>query len=178
MLLTLTSTLLFSCSYKNWIHDSEVPLLSPSAYGRSVQIRQIITITSENTEHVVQALLLITTERLHVALLSAEGQRLATIHYNGQTLELKTASEPVHTLPAKRIVTQLQLLLWPAAAWEKSLHDTDWKIVSSNEKRQLLFQERPEITVHYKGAAQTTTTLVDYKYPYHMTIATIEQNEL
>ena len=176
--LMLTSSLLFGCSYKNWAHESDVPLLSPSAYGRSVQIRQIITITSENIEHVVQALLFITTERLHVALLSAEGQRLATIHYNGQSLELETIPETIHTLSARRIVTQLQLVLWPTRAWEKNLSGTGWQIVSSNDKRQLLFQEHPEITVHYKDAAQTTTTLVDYKYSYHITITTIEQNEL
>ena len=124
----------------------------------------------------MQALLRISDKQIRLLGLSPLGQRLLQIDYNGQRVESWQASKEMQ-LPAKDILFQMQISLWPEMALLKWLADSDWQLQISPQRRQLFYRGKHWLTVDYIDG-QKIIKLTHYQPEYQMTIISREEKRL
>ena len=121
----------------------------------------------------MQALLRISDKQIRLLGLSPLGQRLLQVDYNGENVESWQASDEMR-LPAREILFQMQVSLWPEIALLKWLEGSDWQLQISPQRRQLFYRGKRWLTVDYIDG-QKIIKLMHYQAEYQMTITSREE---
>ncbi|WP_423823897.1 DUF3261 domain-containing protein [Salinisphaera sp. SPP-AMP-43] len=130
--LALLITLLAGCAPTPLIQP-----LGPAALGQSVEARQQVTVRYHGRTRSVQVALKVQPDDLRLIGLSAIGQRLFTLGWNGQSIERRSGLDESSDLPAERILADLELSYWPLPALRSALDDTDLSLETLGSTRAL-----------------------------------------
>jgi hypothetical protein len=150
----LLAILLCACSALGVRHaPPSPPLLAPSSLGRSIDALQIVRGAHGDQEMAFQCVVEVDAQQLTVIGLSAQGQRLFSLRYDGEKLEAESTALAPTGLDPRRVLADLQLALWPIAALRQSFAGTPWKLGEpAPATRRLLRGGRLVAEVHYGGA--------------------------
>jgi Protein of unknown function (DUF3261) len=95
--------------------------LPPASLGRTLAWQQRLQVTSQGrAQPPLDALLEADAQGLRLALLGA-GQTLARLEWDGQSLRAEQAAGWPKEIPAERVLSDMQLALWPLAALQAAL---------------------------------------------------------
>lgn len=104
------------------------PLLSPASYGRSASFEQLLYAAHGDQEASLQCLVTISPERIVVIGLTAMGQRVFSLDYDGSTLRAERSAFAPDRVQPQRILADLQFALWPLPALETALAGSPWRV--------------------------------------------------
>ena len=102
------------------------PLLTPMApetLGAVVEVRQQITARFGGDTRTMQVALKVAPNDLTLIGLTAVGQRLFTLSWNGRHAELVSSVDQLEDMDPARILADLQLAYWPLPALRAALPD-------------------------------------------------------
>jgi hypothetical protein len=121
--------------------------LAPSTLGRTLALQQQLTVQSgDRTEH-IDVLLEADTQSVRVALLGL-GQTGASLEWDGHDLKQTQASWWPRAVSAERVLSELQLALWPAEAVRQVL-PTGWTLEAGATERLLRQGDNDVIRIRY-----------------------------
>ncbi len=157
---------------------AEAPLLrlSPASLGRTLNLEQQITIAypSPQGEQTRDMLALLEADASHTRLAAmAGGQVLARIDWDGQELRVSRSPWAPPELKPERILSDMQLSLWPVAAIQAAL-PTGWRVESEPGVRRLETGNEVVAEIRYPDA--TTTLFTQRRDGYRLTIRTLRDN--
>ncbi len=147
--------------------------LPPSAYGKTVSLAQQIQIEAAGETHELQVYLQIDRESVNLAAMVA-GQTAAKLTWDGHTLHEDRSAWLPQGLRGEVILSDLQLALWPAQVVASAL-PTSFQLVATPQKRELLRNNQPFMTVEYLDSAHLE--IVHHEYNYRLSISSIDLDE-
>lgn len=153
-LVPLGALLLSACSVLG-VHRAPAspPLLAPSSLGRSVDALQVVHGAHGGQELSFQCVVAVEPQQLTMVGLSAQGQRVFSLRYDGATLETESTVLAPPGLDPRRVLLDLQLALWPLAVLQQSFAGTPWELGEpAPATRRLRREGRLVAEVHYAGA--------------------------
>jgi Protein of unknown function (DUF3261) len=109
--------------------------LAPSALGRSLNQQQHLTLQAPGHEQQLDVLLEADNRRVQLGVL-AMGQVAARLDWDGRTLKEDKASWWPQAVSGARILSDLQLTLWPVRAIQAAL-PAGWTLVEDGNVRTL-----------------------------------------
>jgi uncharacterized protein YbdZ (MbtH family) len=124
--------------------------LPPVALGRSLALQQQITIDYQGQRRDLQALLEADAQHTQLAAL-AGGQVVARLDWDGKALKVFRSPMLPEQMKPERILSDLQLSLWPAAAIVAAL-PAGWTLDADARERTLRFRGQAVVTVAYPDA--------------------------
>jgi len=148
--------------------------LPPASLGRTLTLQQQITVQypSPQGEQTRDMLALLEADATHTRLAAvAGGQVLARLDWDGQDLRVTRAPWAPPELLPERILSDLQLSLWPVAAIQTAL-PAGWRIAASAGLRQLRFGDEVVAEIRYPDAR--TTVFAQHRDHYRLTIRTLD----
>lgn len=129
----------------------QAPLLrlSPASAGRTIALAQKLDIDARGQRQTVEALLEVDASSVRLALLQL-GRPLARLEWDGRQLQQERAPGVPESLSAERILSEMQLVQWPADAIRAAL-PSGWSLRESEggAQRELLQGDAPVIRVRY-----------------------------
>lgn len=129
-----------------------VPSLPPSSLGAPRSALQIVHGVFGDEEVAFQCVVDVQPERVTVVGLSALGQRWFSLQLDRNGLTGETRPELPVQLEPRRILADLQLALWPLAAWQQALNGSEWQVSEpAPGTRRLRHDGRLVAEVHYAG---------------------------
>ncbi|WP_373375793.1 DUF3261 domain-containing protein [Cupriavidus nantongensis] len=144
--------------------------LSPASLQRELKLQQHITVeftVQGRTEHrELLTLLEADAARTRLAAVSG-GQVLARLDWDGTTLQVSRSPWAPAELQPERILSDLQLALWPAAAIRAAL-PPDWSLDASPALRQLRHGSEAVAEIRFPDPA--TTLFLQRRDGYRLTI--------
>lgn len=153
----------------------ELPLLLPASYGESVLLKQTLSMTWQQRQQQLLVVAELRPQRLRVMLLSALGQRLATLSYDGIRLESQLGVADLE-LPLRQILAQMQLSLWPEAVIRQHFSTTDgWSLSVAAGGRTAAYNGQPLYRVQYQ---HNRIQLDHLRLEYSVIIETLERQPL
>jgi hypothetical protein len=104
----------------------------------------------------------------------ALGQRVLTLHYDGETLRSWRHSMLPAQLRDEDVLEDLQLTLWPVDAIRSAL-PAGWRIEESGLRRTLLRDDMPVMVIDYSGQPRWIgkIELSNLRYHYRLTIQSV-----
>jgi hypothetical protein len=128
--------------------------LSPAAAGRSLALAQALDVEAAGQRHTVQALLEVDAASVRLVLLQF-GQPIARLAWDGRALQQQRAQVLPAQISAERILSDLQLVQWPAAAIAQAL-PAGWQLREHDEagvaQRELMQGDALVARVRYPSA--------------------------
>ncbi len=118
--------------------------LAPSALGRSLNQQQHLTLQAPSHDQQLDVLLEADAHRVQLGVL-AMGQLAARLDWDGRTLKEDKASWWPAAVSGTRILSDLQLALWPVPAIQAAL-PAGWALADSGDARTLT-QDGEVVTV-------------------------------
>jgi len=118
--------------------------LAPSALGRSLNQQQHLTLQAPGREQQLDVLLEADSHRVQLGVL-AMGQVAARLDWDGRTLKEDKASWWPQAVSGARILSDLQLTLWPVRAIQAAL-PPGWTLAEGGDTRTLM-QDGEVVTV-------------------------------
>lgn len=100
-----------------------LPPLAPQTLGASITVRQQVTARFAGEMRSLQVALKVAPADLSLIGLTAMGQRLFTLSWNGRRAKLETVVDSMADIDPARILADLQLAYWPLAALRAALPD-------------------------------------------------------
>ncbi len=131
------------------------PLLSPAAAGFVLQATQQLTLQRGEDRHQLLAALAINPQQLRLTGVSALGQRLLQLDFDGQHLNSQHYHDLQLPFSDEWILVQLQLAYWPLAQLQ-ARWGAPWKVTTDGSSRTLQLEQRPLITVTYRTLTNPT----------------------
>jgi hypothetical protein len=147
--------------------------LPPAALGASISLYQHLSVEREGRIDELDAALEVNPERLDLVGL-ALGQRVLTLHYDGETL--RSWRHPM--LPAQLrdedVLEDLQLTIWPVDAIRSAL-PAGWRIEETGLRRTLLIGDVPVMVIDYSGQPRWIgkIELSNLRYHYRLMIQSV-----
>lgn len=147
--------------------------LAPSALGESISLQQHLTVERNGRVDELDAVLEVDPRRLDLVAL-ALGQRVLTLHYDGQMLNAWRHPMFPAVVRDEDILEDLQLILWPADAVRQALPD-GWRIEERDLRRTLLIGEMPVTVINYSGQPRWSgkVELSNLYYQYRLIIQSV-----
>jgi hypothetical protein len=147
--------------------------LAPSALGESISLQQQLTVERNGRSDELEALLEVDPRRLHLVGL-ALGQRVLTLHYDGEILQAWRHPWFPAAVRDEDILEDLQLILWPAEAVRQAL-PAGWRVEEKGLRRTLLLDEMPVTVIHYSGQPRWSgkVELANLRYRYRLIIQSV-----
>ncbi len=148
--------------------------LPPASLGKTLNLQQQITVQypSPQGEQTRDMLALLEADAAHTRLAAvAGGQVLARLDWDGKDLRVTRAPWAPPELLPERILSDLQLSLWPVAAIQAAL-PAGWRVDASSGMRQLLAGDEVVAEIRYPDAR--TTVFVQRRDGYRLTIRTLQ----
>lgn len=146
--------------------------LQPAQLGRSLSARQHIEVHAPGLPvQTAEVLLEVDAQQLQLALI-ALGQTAARLRWDGQTLSESRAVWAPSGLSAERILTELQLTLWPTEAIRQAL-PSPWTLDEVAGVRTLFNQGQQTLVVTQVAAGQWM--LEHLSQHYQLRITTLSQ---
>jgi len=128
-------------------------LLPPSSLGRSVGVLQIVRGAYGEQDLAFQCVVEVNAQQLTMIGLSAQGQRLFSLRYDGEKLDVESSALAPPGLDPRRVLADLQLALWPLASLQQSFAGTPWHLSEpAPATRRLRREGRLVAEVHYGSA--------------------------
>lgn len=157
---------------------AEAPLLrlSPASLGRTLNLQQQITVQypSPQGEQTREMLALLEADADHTRLAAMAGnQVLARIDWDGHDLRVTRSPWAPPELKPERILSDMQLSLWPVPAIQAAL-PSGWRVEATDGGRQLRAGSEVVAEVRYPDA--TTTLFTQRRDGYRLTIRTLRDN--
>ena len=140
--------------------------LSPAALVRSLAQQQQIEVEAAGQLHRIDVLLEADATQLRLALLIA-GQTAARLEWDGRELKHTSASWWPAAVSAERVLSDLQLMMWPAQAVREAL-PAGWSLEAGDRVRVLRHESRPIATVRYEDARHAE--LVQHAQGYRLRV--------
>lgn len=97
--------------------------LPPQTLGKSITVRQQVTARFDGKVRTMQVALKVVPDDLTLIGLTAVGQRLFTLSWNGRQAKLKSTIGSLASMDPKRILADLQLACWPLSVLQAALPD-------------------------------------------------------
>jgi hypothetical protein len=170
--LLLASTLVVGCaSTEQAAQPARLSLkLAPASLGASISLQQHLTVERNGRTDQLDAALEIDSQQLNMVGL-ALGQRVLTLHYDGQTLQSWRHPMLPAQVRAEDVLGDMQLTLWPVEAIRQAL-PAGWKIAQQGLRRTLLLDDVPETVINYSNASPWggKVVLSNLRYHYRLTI--------
>lgn len=127
-------------------------LLPPESLGASRSARQRLHGSFAEREETLQCVVAVDPGHISLVALSATGTRIFSLGYDGRKLDAAISPLAALQLKPERILSDMQLALWPLASLQQALVGSAWKI---NEPvagtRRLRHGGRLIAEVHYSG---------------------------
>lgn len=148
--------------------DAAMPTLrlAPAALGRSLALQQQLVVETAGQVHRLDVLLEADASQLRLALLMA-GQTAARLEWDGRELRHTSAAWWPAGVSAERVLSDLQLVLWPAAAVREAL-PAGWALDADEHSRVLRQAGRSIATVTFGDAHHAE--LVQHAQGYRLRI--------
>lgn len=151
----LCSLLLPACALLPQLPPPPVPLLSPASLQASKSSTQVLNVAYREREFALQCVVQVTPQQMTLVALAPLGQRAFTLGYDGQKLSSEISPYVPKDLPPQRVLADLQLALWPLAAWQSqnAAADGEWQVSEPRAGlRRLRHNGRLIEEVHYADA--------------------------
>jgi hypothetical protein len=147
--------------------------LPPAALGASVNLQQHLTVERGGHVDELDAALEIDAERIDLIGL-ALGQRVLSLHYDGNTLRSWRHPMMAPELRAEDVLEDVQLTLWPVEQIRTALPE-GWRIEENGLRRTLIAGEVPVTVIQYSGEPRWSGTieLTNLHYHYRLTIRSV-----
>lgn len=146
--------------------DAPLLRLPPHALGRSLALRQHLTVAALGRTQQVDVLLEADAAAVRLALVNF-GQTAARLEWDGLNLRETRSPWLPAAVSAERILSDLQLVLWPAEAVRATL-PAGWTLQSDDAGRVLRHEGTDVTTVRFVDAARMT--LVQHRRAYSLAI--------
>ena len=125
--------------------------LAPALLGRPLNVQQHLTLQAPGRDQQLDVLLEVDEHHVQMGVL-AMGQVAARLDWDGVTLTESKAAWWPQAVSGSRILSDLQLTLWPVAAIQAAL-PAGWRLVESGNQRTLT-DDGAVVTVITRTAAQ------------------------
>jgi Protein of unknown function (DUF3261) len=147
--------------------------LAPSALGESISLQQHLTVERNGKVDELDAVLEVDPRRLDLVGL-ALGQRVLTLHYDGQILNAWRHPLFPPEVRDEDILEDLQLILWPADAVREALPG-GWRIEEKDKRRILLSGQTLVTVIDYSGVPRWNgkIELSSLRYQYRLIIQSV-----
>ena len=141
-----------------------MPLLPPSALGQHWQLTQTVAfrhpaLPVEAMPTRLLAAWSVTAARLDFAGLTATGQSLFKLGYDGELFTEEYSPVLSVKLPGRDIIAQLQLAYWPLAAINTQLRGTPWRLVEAHQSRQLYLGDEQVLDIQFLPGAHVAPVI-------------------
>ncbi|MBK1612135.1 hypothetical protein CKO44_01455 [Rubrivivax gelatinosus] len=147
----------------------EAPLLrlAPAALGRSLNQQQQISVSAPGrAPQRAELLLEVDAQAVRLAVFGL-GQTAARLEWDGRQLRQQRAPWWPAAVSGERILSELQLALWPADAVRAAL-PAGWTLQVGADGRRLLWADRPVMTIRHEAPGRTE--LVNERDGYRLLI--------
>jgi hypothetical protein len=147
--------------------------LAPAALGADISLQQHLTVERNGRIDQLDAALEIDRQQFNMVGL-AFGQRVLTLHYDGETLQSWRHPLLPTQVRAEDVLEDTQLTLWPLAAIRQAL-PTGWEIEQQGLRRTLLLQGEPVMVINYSTPTPWNgkVELNNLRYRYRLTIESV-----
>jgi Protein of unknown function (DUF3261) len=147
--------------------------LAPANLGASISLQQHLTVERNGRVDELDAALEVDPQGLELVGL-ALGQRVLTLHYDGQILDAWQHPMFPSVVRGEDILEDLQLILWPAGIVRQALPD-GWRIEENGQRRILLAGETPVAVINYSDEPRWNgkIELLNLRYHYRLIIQSI-----
>ncbi len=155
-LLAMASLALAACASAPTRPAADEPMLRlpPASLGRTLSLAQRLDVQAHDQRQTLEALLEADAQSVRLALLQF-GRPVARLEWDGRQLTDERAPGVPPQLDAARILSELQLVQWPAEAIRAALPD-GWRLDEQGEGaqrvRSLARQDREVLRVRYPAA--------------------------
>ncbi len=148
--------------------------LPPVALGRELHLSQRITVTRQGERHSFEAQLEVDAAAVRIAAV-AFGQTVASLSWDGVSLEQRVSSHVPEAVTAARILSDVQLAWWPVDAIREGL-PPGYRLEEHAATREVFLNQSLVVTVHYEGVAPVwrQVRLIHASYGYTLDIESVE----
>lgn len=143
--------------------------LSPASLGRELQLAQRVTVVRGEERRSFDAQLEVDASAVRIAAV-AMGQTIATLVWDGKTLEQRVSVHVPPAVTASRILSDVQLAWWPVEAIRAGL-PAGYVLAEENGNRVLTEQGAPFASVVYEGGL---VKLTHARFGYVLEIQSVE----
>jgi len=183
MLIFSLCTVLTGCAVLNKPDVVNQPVLMPMAppAGPSRRVVQQITVLWSNRKETLLCVLELDKQHIAMAGLTNDGLSLFNLTYDGNTIISDKSPLLPDSVAPEFIITDLQLVYWPVAVLQKSLHGSSWRLEVDTSHRRLYYQGNKAVEVNYLLPDSTwakSVELINYRYNYRLLIKTISYEAL
>jgi hypothetical protein len=147
--------------------------LPPAALGSSISLQQHLSVERGGRIDEMDAALEVDPQGLNLVGL-ALGQRVLTLHYDGNTLQSWRHPMLPTQLRDEDVLEDLQLTLWPVDVIRSALPPR-WRIEESGQRRTLFIDDMPVMVIDYSGQPRWIgkIELSNLRYHYRLTIESV-----
>lgn len=147
--------------------------LPPATLGTSLSLQQHLSVEREGHIDELDVALEVDPSRIDLVGLVL-GQRVLTLHYDGETLQSWRHSMLPSQLREEDVLEDLQLTLWPMDAIRSAL-PAGWRIEDTHLRRTLLRDDRPVMVIDYSSEPRWIgkIKLSNLRYHYQLTIQSV-----
>jgi hypothetical protein len=150
---SLAALALGGCALLPQAPPPELPLLPPASLGAPHSAAQVLHAAFGERELTLQCAVQADADAVTLIALGPLGQRAFTLRYDGHKLDAQTSPYAPQTLPPQRVLSDVQLALWPLAAWQQQLAGSDWSLTEPRPGlRRLRHGKQLVAEIHYEGS--------------------------
>jgi hypothetical protein len=124
--------------------------LAPASLGGRLALHQQLEVHAQEGTHRLEVLLEADEAAVRIAVLGPGAQTAARLVWDGQRLEHDAPPWWPASLPVDRVLSDLQLVLWPAAEIARAL-PAGWTLDTRDGERRLQCGDELVSTVRYDG---------------------------
>ena len=150
--------------------------LPPAALGESISLQQHLRVEREGRADELDVVLEVDSQRLDLIAL-ALGQRVFSLHYDGQRLQSWRNPILPPQLRDEDILEDVQLTFWPVDAIQRAL-PAGWHIEENGLRRTLSLDNKPVMVIVYSGEPHWNgkIELSNLRYNYRLTIESVSND--
>nr|ADU90646.1 hypothetical protein CCT_ORF03616 [Collimonas sp. MPS11E8] len=147
--------------------------MAPASLGANISLQQHLTVERNGRVDQLDAALEIDQQQLNMVGL-AFGQRVLSLHYDGQTLQSWRHPMLPSQVRAEDVLEDMQLTLWPVAAIRQAL-PAGWAIEQQGLQRTLSLQGETVTVINYSTPTpwDGKVELDNLRYHYRLTIESV-----
>lgn len=148
--------------------------LSPGSLGRELQLAQRITVLRGGERKTFDAQLEVDATEVRIAAV-ALGQTVASLKWNGARFEQQVSTHVPEAITAERILSDVQLAWWPAAAIRAAL-PAGYALEEQGTRRTLTRDGAGLARIDYVGAAPAWAhvKLAHLRFGYELDIESVD----
>ncbi len=143
--------------------------LAPAQAERRLALAQRLTIDAHGRQFAVEAMLEVDDTKLELALLRF-GQPVARLSWDGRTLNQQRVAALPPEVSAERILSDLQLVMWPMAPLRGAL-PADWHLSERDGVREL--SQHDELVARVRYRSQWDAELENLRDGYRLRIESV-----